>query len=164
MRALLVSLIVIALLAGCSRATTRKYEALLNTWVGQSDAALLGSWGPPDSVYDNGGVKYLTYFKSSSGYIPGVAPSYQTTIIGNTAYTNAVGGSPGYAYTTKCKTTFMVSDGLIQRWRYEGNACRSKYTAARAAKRERRRLKRERRQLERQRKALERREKGDSHE
>ena len=45
------------MLSAC--ATTKKYEALLNTWAGKSENALLQSWGPPDSFYENDGVKYL---------------------------------------------------------------------------------------------------------
>lgn len=148
--------LVVGLLLVAACATTKKYEAMLTTWVGKPDSALLQSWGPPDSVYENSGVQYLTYFKSRSGYVPGIAPSYQTTFIGNTAYTSAVGGSPGYAFSKKCKTTFAVTGGFIQNWRYEGNACKSKFTQARAEKLERKRLKRQRKQLERQQKQLER--------
>tara|TARA_R110000868_G_scaffold150567_7_gene373928 strand:- start:4634 stop:5338 length:705 start_codon:yes stop_codon:yes gene_type:complete len=113
------------MLSAC--ATTKKYEALLNTWAGKSENALLQSWGPPDSFYENDGVKYLTFNNSRSGYVPGVAPNYQTTFVGNTAYTQAVGGSPGFVYTKRCKTTFAISGGIIRGWRYQGNACRSNY-------------------------------------
>jgi hypothetical protein len=114
-------LLAVILLSGC--ATAEKYEAKLKTWIGSSESALVSSWGPPDSVYENGGLKYLTYSKSVSGYIPGTAPTYQTRIIGNQAYTSSYGGSPGFAYSEHCKTTFIISEGTIDRWRYEGDAC-----------------------------------------
>ena len=113
----------ILLLSAC--ATAEKYEAILKSWVGNSESSLINSWGPPDSVYENGGQKYLTYFKSRSGYVPGTSPTYQTQLIGNTAYTTSYGGSPGFAYNQNCKTTFTVSRGKIIQWRYEGNACRA---------------------------------------
>lgn len=119
-----VTLCAVLFLASC--ATTEKYEAMLNTWVGQQESQLVGHWGPPDSVYENSGVKYLTYKKSRSGYIPGTPPTYQTNIIGNTAYTTSTGGSPGFAYTNHCKTTFTISNEIIQKWRWEGNACRAR--------------------------------------
>ena len=117
-------LVTTGLLVGC--ATTANYEKVLNSWVGSQESALVSSWGPPSSVYQSDGVKYLTYSKSNSGYIPGVAPSYQTTYVGNTAYTNPVGGSPGFAYNSNCSTTFTVANRVITNWRYEGNACRSR--------------------------------------
>jgi hypothetical protein len=112
------------ILLGC--ATTANYEKLLSSWVGSPESALISSWGPPSSVYESDGTKYLTYSKSNSGYIPGVAPSYQTTYVGNTAYTTPVGGYAGFAYSNNCSTTFTISNKTITNWRYEGNACRSR--------------------------------------
>ena len=116
-------LLAIILISGC--ATAEKYEAKIKTWIGSSESALVSSWGPPDSVYENGGLKYLRYAKSVSGYIPGTAPTYQTQIIGNQAYTTSYGGSPGFSYTEHCKTTFIISGGSINGYRFEGDACRS---------------------------------------
>ncbi len=121
MKNIILSLSILALLAGC--ATTENYEKILGTWVGSSEQQLIQSWGPPSSVYESGGQKYLTYTKSRSGYIPGTSPTYQTQIIGNTAYTTSSGGSPGFAYTKSCKTTFTIQGTRISGWRYEGNNC-----------------------------------------
>jgi hypothetical protein len=112
------------ILSGC--ATTANYEKLLSSWVGSPESALISSWGPPSSVYESDGTKYLTYSKSNSGYIPGVAPSYQTRYVGNTAYTTPIGGYSGFVYNNNCSTTFTVSNKTITNWRYEGNACRSR--------------------------------------
>jgi hypothetical protein len=122
MKKIILSLIF--LLSGC--ATTANYENILNSWVGLPETSLIEKWGIPNSVYEAGGVKYLSYSKSQSGYVPGVAPSYQTTVIGNTAYTNAVGGTPGFAFTNTCNTTFMIRNNTIFNWRWEGNACRAR--------------------------------------
>jgi hypothetical protein len=111
-------------LAGC--ATTENFERKLQSWVGNTEDALVRSWGPPSSVYETGQSKYLTYARGAQGYIPGVAPSYQTTRIGNTYTTQAVGGSPGYTYNQHCTATFELVGGIISSWRWEGNACRSR--------------------------------------
>ena len=121
MKNIILSLSFLALLAGC--ATTENYEKILGTWVGSSERELIQSWGPPSSVYESGGTKYLTYSESASGYIPGTSPTYQTQIIGNTAYTTSSGGSPGFAYNRSCKTTFTLRSDTIVSWRHEGNAC-----------------------------------------
>ena len=121
MRRLVCVSLALLTISGC--ATAENYEKILASWVGSSEGALINSWGPPDSAYESSGAKYLTYRKSSSGYIPGTQPTYQTQIIGGTAYTTSYGGSPGYSYNRNCKTTFTVSDGTISSWRYEGNAC-----------------------------------------
>ena len=108
-------------LFGC--ATTAKYGAVLDTWIGQNEGDLIDKWGPPGSVYEARGIKYLTYKWSSSGYVPGMPPSYQTTIVGGTVHTNAISGSPGYAYTNTCDTTFTIKNERIVTWRWKGNAC-----------------------------------------
>ena len=108
-------------LAAC--ATTEKYEAILESWVGKTENALIEAWGPPDSVYETSGTKYLTYAKSGTAYVPGIPPTYRTTIIGDTAHTRSYGGTPGYVYSRNCKTSFALVKGVIQKWRWEGNAC-----------------------------------------
>jgi len=114
---------IVALLAGC--VTTAKFEDKLNSWVGHSEDDLVRSWGPPSGVYETANSKYLTYARSAQGYVPGVAPSYQSYAVGNTVYTRPVGGSPGFAYSQQCNATFELVGGVIRSWRWEGNACRS---------------------------------------
>lgn len=111
------------LLAGC--ATEGKYGQILDTWMGSTESQLISKWGIPSSVYESGGVKYLTYSNSSSGYVPGTAPSYQSTVIGNTVYTNRIGGTPGFVVNSWCDTTFTTRDGVIVHWSWKGNACKA---------------------------------------
>jgi len=126
-KALVIGIIGFGLLAGCL-ATEQKYVQVLDTWKGESEQELVASWGVPDSVYQSSSSKpkYLTYNYRKTGYVPGISPTYQTSIIGNTAYTTAYGGSSGYSYNNNCKTTFTIVGSTITSWRYEGNACRSK--------------------------------------
>lgn len=109
------------LLQGC--ATEAGYQQILNSWVGAQEQRLVSQWGPPQGFYENGGVRYLTYDEASSAYVPGTPPTYQTTYIGNTAYSNPVGGSPGYMINRSCRTTFEVRDSTVINWRYQGNNC-----------------------------------------
>ena len=110
-------------LAAC--ATTEKYEAILESWIGKSENALVEAWGPPDSVYETDGTKYLSYAKSGTHYVPGTFPTYRTTIVGNTRHTHSYGGTPGYIYNQNCKTSFAIIAKTIKKWRWEGNACRA---------------------------------------
>ena len=111
-------------LVGC--ATTQNYEKILASWVGRPVNALIDSWGPPDSEYVNGSTRYLTWVKGGNVFVPGTSPTYTTTIVGNTAYTNATGGSPAYNIQLSCKTTFTVRDGYVLNWRWEGNHCKAR--------------------------------------
>ena len=54
-------------------ATTSGYEAVLQTWIGDTSDHLVSAWGPPQSEYplSNGG-KVLVYTRSRSAVIPGV--------------------------------------------------------------------------------------------
>lgn len=121
MRRLFIAMLAAAVLIGC--ATTGKYQRVLSSWVGGSEIDLVRSWGAPQQVYETGGVRFITYVKGGNVHVPAVAPTYQTTYIGNTAYTNAVGGAPAQNIQLSCQTTFEVRDGIITSWRWQGNNC-----------------------------------------
>lgn len=109
-------------LVGC--ATTANYEAILNSWVGSSESALVASWGPPQSVYDApDGTRILTYNTNRNVVIPGTAPTYTTHRVGNTYYTNQVGGSAPVNVGLNCQTNIVVSNGVISSWTWRGNDC-----------------------------------------
>ncbi|MCG2739186.1 MAG: hypothetical protein L6300_02980 [Syntrophaceae bacterium] len=111
-------------LASC--ATTAGYEKVLKSWVGAQEIDLVRSWGPPIQSYEAGGRKFIVYSSHRNVYLPGTAPSYQTTVIGNTAYTNAVGGSPAMNISKSCTTTFELDGSKVVSWTYKGNACKAK--------------------------------------
>lgn len=117
------SALLAVLLTAC--ASTANFEKMLGTWVGSSEDQLIRTWGPPANVYVSGETKFVTFARSSVGYIPGSAPTYQTQVVGNIAYTHAVGGSPGYSYTAQCMVTFELVANMVRSWRWEGNACRA---------------------------------------
>ena len=87
-------LVISILIALSACATTAGYEKVLNSCVGAQEIDLVRSWGPPVQSYEAGGRKFIVYSSRRNVYMPGTAPSYQTNVIGNTAYTTAVGGSP----------------------------------------------------------------------
>lgn len=111
-------------IVGC--ATTANYEKVLSSWVGANEIDLVRAWGAPDNQYETSGTKFLTYQKTDNIYMPGTAPTYTTTMIGNTAHTTAVGGTRPYNLMMSCKTTFEVNNGKIVSWRWEGNGCKAK--------------------------------------
>lgn len=106
-------------------ATTAGYERTLQSWIGKSETELVRQWGVPRGVYESGGIRFLTYSRSGQGYFPGVAPTYQTTMIGRTAYTQPIGGMPPMVISRRCDTTFEVAGGVVTSWRWEGNACKA---------------------------------------
>lgn len=107
--------------SGC--ATAEKFQKNMETWVNQPESKLLSQYGPPHRVYESGGVKYLTYANSRTAVIPGTNPSYQSTVIGNTIYTDSYGGTPSVPVNLSCTITFEIVNGYINRVTWRGNNC-----------------------------------------
>jgi hypothetical protein len=116
--------VVVLIFSGC--ATTANYEKILNSWIGSEEVDLIRKWGPPQQSYESGGRKFLVYSSQRNVYMPGTAPRYQTTYIGNTAYTNQVGGTPGYNIGMTCTTTFELVNNKIVTWQWRGNDCKAR--------------------------------------
>lgn len=120
-------ILALAALALSACATTSKYEAVLASWVGSTENELVASWGPPAGLYTTpDGSRVLTYNSEGNMYLPGTAPTYQSTIIGNTVYTKPVGGVAPTNIHLSCKTNFTVVNGRITTWRWQGNNCTSR--------------------------------------
>lgn len=119
-------LIVIAAVALTACATMAGYEKILNSWIGAQEIDLVRSWGPPIRSYETGGRKFIVYASQRNVYLPGTAPIYQTTVIGNTAYTDAIGGSPGVNIGMSCTTTFELEGAKVVSFSYSGNDCKAR--------------------------------------
>lgn len=115
----------LALLAGCAAttATTANYERILNSWLGASEVDLARDWGPPQSTYEVGGARFLTYLSNRSVFLPGSPGRQRTTLYGNTAYTTTTGAMPAQSLDMSCQTIFEVRDDRIASWRFRGNDC-----------------------------------------
>lgn len=138
-----VAIIAVAMtLGGC--ATAAKYEAKLNSWVGQPADALVSSWGPPQSSYQlHSGGQVLQYSGQRSLQMGGgTYTTPQTTYNSGTVNAYGNGGfaqanyngtsttyvqhqNPTYNINLHCSTRFTTdSRGTIVSWAYEGNDCR----------------------------------------
>ncbi len=115
---LTLSVVLILSAGGC--ATTAKYEAMLHTWVGQPEKALVSSWGTPHRVYESGGTKWLTFVNTETVNVSGSAPTYKKNREGEYV---PYGGSSPSSYTTTCETTFEIEGGVVRRWRHKGDGC-----------------------------------------
>ena len=126
MKKLLGILVLGFLLSGCF-ATTAKYEAAINSWIGSSEDELVESWGVPNGVYNkNDGGKVLSYVRSGSMHMPGNTTS-NTSIDAWGYATTTTTTSAGTNIALRCKTSFVVSStGRITSWSYEGNNCYSR--------------------------------------
>ncbi len=137
MKKLIYLFALVILASGC--ATTRRYSALLDTWVGSNEESLIASWGSPQNVYYmNNGKKVIEYSKGQTIQTGGYTyttpqTTYHQGAVGNTMY---YGTSTQYVTQTTpvnylyywCKTSFIIGEnGRIETWRWEGNNCTSRY-------------------------------------
>jgi hypothetical protein len=132
MRMILVSLLCLGL---CGCATTAKYEAKLNSWVGASEDALIAAWGVPDQEYHTtDGKKAIAYLRKNTvqtGGYPYTVPqtSYHSGTIGDKSYSGTstqyvTEMTPVQNYRFYCKTSFIIDkSGKVESWHYEGNNC-----------------------------------------
>ena len=123
-------------LFGC--ATTAKYEAKLNTWIGASEDALVASWGVPNKTYTlSNGKKAIEYVRRETGQTGGYVytmpvRTYESGNIGGQLYsgtsvTNVPVVEPVQEYRLVCMTSFVLDkNGKAESWHHEGNNCVSK--------------------------------------
>ena len=110
-------LLLMLMLTGC--ATTGKYEARLQSWVGLNASILYSQWGVPTRTSTlPDGTKAYEYLNSNGA----VTHS-------NTEYDSSTRSLATTSRTTQsyCKTTFFAnSTNQITSWRWEGNTCTSR--------------------------------------
>ncbi len=116
--------LVIAMLALTACVTGQRYEEALEAWVGASELELVEGWGPPDSVYEVEGRKYLTYRSEQAIVYPGL-PRYGNRYNDDYAYADPFPTTAPTLINQFCKTSFIVEDATVTGWRAEGNACRA---------------------------------------
>lgn len=90
--------IVVFLATLTSCATTEKYEARLQSWVGKQEENLIMSWGAPHKVHEISQNKKVV--------------SYQQ---------NHTSSSIQFF----CETNFLIKDNIIDTWTWRGNNCAS---------------------------------------
>lgn len=118
-------LLAFSLLTAC--ATRAKYEAALNSWVGYSAEDLILVWGPPDSIFDMpSGSEVYTFIRYERFVSPGYPPTYTTTVVGDTAITTPIGGSPTVVHEYYCETNFIFDANMkIKAHNFHGNGCQA---------------------------------------
>ncbi len=84
-------------ISGC--ATKANYIVALNSWIGQPEQELVSVWGAPDTSFESGGQRFLTY--------------------NNTGSNGTIGSRGG------CKSTFTVENNIVIRTAYAGSGCKS---------------------------------------
>lgn len=122
-------LILFYLVLVCACATTGKYNAELNRWIGKKEIALLEIWGKPSSVFNLGQrEQIITYVHHNKEVVP--AENLQYTPDFNNAATLYAPFSyeedfaiwpPIFVVENTCQTSFHIRNGIVQSWQWRGD-------------------------------------------
>jgi hypothetical protein len=118
--------------AGCAtpESRTEAYEKALAQWQGAPEQTLRARWGTPVSEEAAGHGKWLTYVVNN-GAVPPPTMSFSIGGFGFGGGRTSVGGGVGVstpigqATPVTCTTRFLVEDGKVSTWNFDGPGCGS---------------------------------------
>ena len=100
--------------------TINNYEKFLQSWVGQSEAQLVTTWGAPADMQTLGQNRQLfTYIFQKQVLADGQTP----IDLGPNSLYNNQNDALGMTYDYYCKTTFTTQDDIIVNYSWSGDAC-----------------------------------------
>ena len=119
-RFLITSIGCVLALASCR--SVQNYDDMLHSWLGQSEAQLVATWGAPVNMQTIApGRQIFTYIKEKQVQVPGEAPNY--TALGQDSAYNTYDDSLGQTFDYYCKTIFTTQDDVIVGYSWEGDGC-----------------------------------------
>lgn len=141
MRTLIAAAVAALLLAGC--ATQAKFQTKMNSFMGHSESALIGAYGPPQSSYVLGdGSRVLQYSRSGQMVLPGMQTMQPVTTntTGNLTLNQGLRQTTGNYNSTSttyvpqqgpattiqlgCTVNFTIdAGGTVRAWSATGNHC-----------------------------------------
>jgi len=118
------------LAAGCATPATgaAAYEQALGQWQGASEESLRQRWGRPVAEEKIGSGTWLTYVVNN-GVVPGPTMSFSIGGFGFGGGHTSVGGGVGVttpigaATPLTCTTRFLVENGKVSTWTFDGPGC-----------------------------------------
>jgi len=124
------SLLLVLAVAGCATPPSgaAAYEQALAQWQGAPEDTLRARWGKPFSEEPAGNAKWLTYVVSN-GAVPPPTVSFSIGGFGFGGGRTSVGGGVGVtapvgeATPVTCTTRFLVENGKVSTWTFEGSGC-----------------------------------------
>jgi hypothetical protein len=118
------------LAAGCAAPVSGPagYEQALAPWQGASEEQLRSRWGTPVAEERIGAGTWLTYVVNN-GVVPGPTMSFSIGGFGFGGGRTSVGGGVGVttpigpATPLTCTTRFLVENGKVSTWTFDGPGC-----------------------------------------
>ena len=106
----------------CEKPTESNYYQNVKSWIGKTPEELITSWGEPTQVINNNNRQYYIYMVDKDIPLPGTDGQGGN---GQLTYINPLTTTPAYNVNLFCQTTFIVREGIIVDWLFEGNACKA---------------------------------------
>ncbi len=113
------------LLSGCTDIgySHSEYEKKLGDWIGKSEKSLYAAWGMPVRITPVGAdTILLTYYSSESQPIDNVFQPYESEM-SYAAMTVPNYGLPPAPPLYYCKTDFVVRNGIVTGYNFNGDDC-----------------------------------------
>ena len=118
--------------AGCAtpESGNAAYEQALSQWQGAPEDTLRARWGKPVAEEQIGSGRWLTYVVNN-GTLPAPTMSFSIGGFGFGGGRTSVGGGVGVtspigpASPVTCTTRFLVENGKVSTWTFDGPGCGS---------------------------------------
>ncbi len=120
------------LAGGCAAPASGRaaYEQALSQWQGAPEDTLRARWGKPAAEEQIGGGRWLTYVVTN-GAVPPPTVSFSIGGFGFGGAHTSVGGGVGVTTPVgqptalTCTTRFLVENGKVSTWTFDGPGCGS---------------------------------------
>ena len=111
-------------LSACvSQPTAARYEDELSAWIGQSEDNLYAEWGYPNVTYSVGPDSFIaTYSQQYSKPVAGDTEPYAANMTYSAMEVPSY-GLPQPQGIYYCKTSFVITDGVISDYNFNGDDC-----------------------------------------
>lgn len=123
MKKILSAFLLLGLASCVNQPTAARYEDALSAWIGQSEEALYSEWGYPNTTYSVGPDSFIaTYIQSYNEPIDGDTEPYAADM------TYSAMRVPSYGLPTPqgvyyCKTSFIINNGIVSDYNFNGDDC-----------------------------------------
>ncbi len=102
------------------KASTDKYQEVLNEWLGKEKSELVDVWGNPSYDYVKNDINYVVYIKYK---MKPVAKGNKIERMPRMAEDHSFFDEETATVSKGCTTLFVIEDDYIRQWRFEGSEC-----------------------------------------